>query len=223
MERVKEKLSEYVLIVKNDLLKQMLMHSFDQSEESKMIYLKYSVLSSWFGDVNSYDEFKEKYDSFINLVNYDDVVELFKLVKRISTEGKTSTVEYYTEKEPKIDEKSDELYFVEKESIIYKPQNVDSKQLEMDRERIDEAKKHYNKTINSIEYSINSKTSGYSLPTDYEEDEKYLDYSLHKKVMFVELLKACLIKIDKFLEIKKNELMRRYGLQDQNTNIKKGK
>ena len=198
MERVKTKLDEYVQDIKKGIVKKMVIYSLDKSEEGQMLYLKYSVLSSWFAKVNSYDDFKERYDTFIDLTNDKDVIDLFNLVKKISVE-----------KDKKNDNFDTDYNF-----------NIDPDQ---EKVNIEVAKKLYNKKIISEDYNQKINKSGYRLPEDYEDNNKYLDYSLHKNVMFVGLLRTHLIKVDKYLQTKKNELMREYGLYTIDEERKRGK
>ena len=71
--------------LKELIVKKFSYYMVNQSEESNIKYLKYSVLSSWFSDINTYDDFVKKFESFSNVLRDEEVKELFQNVKHIST------------------------------------------------------------------------------------------------------------------------------------------
>lgn len=71
--------------IKRFIVKKHSYYMLDGTEESKIKYLKYSVLSSWFSDINTYDDFVEKFESFSGVLGNDKVKDLFQEVKYIST------------------------------------------------------------------------------------------------------------------------------------------
>ena len=71
--------------LKELIVKKFSYYMVNQSEESNIKYLKYSVLSSWFSDINTYDDFVKKFESFSNVLRNEEVKELFQNVKHIST------------------------------------------------------------------------------------------------------------------------------------------
>lgn len=71
--------------LKELIVKKFSYYMVNQTEETKIKYLQYSVLSSWFSDINTYDDFVKKFESFSNVLRDEEVKELFQNVKHIST------------------------------------------------------------------------------------------------------------------------------------------
>ena len=71
--------------LKELIVKKFSYYMVNQSEEANIKYLKYSVLSSWFSDINTYEDFVKKFESFSNVLRNEEVKELFQNVKHIST------------------------------------------------------------------------------------------------------------------------------------------
>lgn len=97
--------------LKELIVKKFSYYMVKQSEETKIKYLKYSVLSSWFSDINTYEDFVKKFESFSNVLRNEEVKELFQNVKHISTIkdlSKESAIEDTIKKY--IDTTSAELY-----------------------------------------------------------------------------------------------------------------
>lgn len=183
MKRVEERLNYLVAAIKNNIYLEMTKYMLKTDGNSRMMYIKYSVLYSWFKDINSYSEFKSKYDSFIKLLNDQGVVDLFDIVKDISADIRPTDINLRVDK------------------------------------IIKDAKRKYLKTTSSEEYLTTSSNSGYKLPNSYLNSDSYLDYSLHRNIMFVSMLRTYLIHVDKFLETEKNK-MKRYDLDDSSQTVK---
>lgn len=81
----KEYLDLNIQDLKKLIIKKFSYYMINQSKNTKMKYLKYLVLSSWFSDITTYDEFVKKFTSFSNVLGNEDIKELFQNVKHIST------------------------------------------------------------------------------------------------------------------------------------------
>lgn len=71
--------------IKEFILKKYSYYLLNRREETKIKFLKYSILSSWFSDIYTYDDFIEKFDSFSDVLRNEEVKDLFQDVKHIST------------------------------------------------------------------------------------------------------------------------------------------
>lgn len=109
-----DELNNYVLEVKKFIFTKMNIYTLSRDESTEFKYMKYSVLSSWFENIKTYEDFKIKFDAFEKILNNSDVKRLFSIIKCISLDvnGKENS-----------DKKESVLYLKEAKDLFNKINN----------------------------------------------------------------------------------------------------
>lgn len=170
-----------------------IMYSMTKLDKYKNELILQTALQKWFISINNYDDFKNKFNAFMELCNIRKLVDLFFQIMRINNIKRDAIDEllikegiYVIDGSDKYKEivKSVEESFFDKNKYI----NVDL--------LIDE----YNKIINDSEYKRLSKQAGWGLTNHFSEKENYINSNLYLKVYFFNIFKSRLSILENQLE-----------------------
>ena len=173
---------DQVITTKKDLFKSVSIDLLDTQSRNEIEILKNSVLSSWFKDVDSYVDFEKKFSAFSELLDIRDIQMLFKIVTSI----------------PKIEFLNPEDRYLLDEPGFYSKLSIRTDIIE----RIRQGQDTYKYVTGMQLYKELSHASGYKLSKDFAIMGRYLDKTLHKKVLFTRLMYNELINIDKRIKTK---------------------